>query len=122
MSDHLDIIAADGWEGAVHRLTDVFSSPEAPQWDILDLRNLPEASLTYQILPGIAESFGLQVRVNQEDTARSSACRCAMTSICRSRTTRNSAMRSAASSGGPSASGGRLYIVDERHVLEAGDR
>lgn len=70
VSDYLDIIAADGWEESVyHSLLAWLSGPEAPQWDILDLCNLPEASLTYHTLPGIAEAFGLQVRVAQEDTA-----------------------------------------------------
>ena len=70
VSDYLDIIAADGREPAVYRsLLTWLSSPAAPQWDILDLCNLPEASLTYQILPAIAHEFGLHAQVAQEDTA-----------------------------------------------------
>jgi len=70
VSDYLDIIAADGWEPAVYRsLLTWLLSPAAPHWDILDLCNLPEASLTYHILPAIAHEFDLRAQVAQEDTA-----------------------------------------------------
>ena len=70
MSDYLDVIAAQGWEPAVYQsLLTWLTGQDAPAWDILDLCNLPEASLTYQLLPEMVAQFGLHARVAQEDTA-----------------------------------------------------
>jgi len=44
-------------------------SNDAPTWDILDLCNLPEESLTYQTLPVLFEAANLDVTVTQEDVA-----------------------------------------------------
>lgn len=70
VSDYLDLIAARGWETQVH---DAFlawlRSPDAPEWDIADLCNLPEASLTYREMPELAAQYGIHASVMQEDTA-----------------------------------------------------
>ncbi|GIV68681.1 MAG: hypothetical protein KatS3mg048_1543 [Caldilinea sp.] len=70
VSDYLDLIVARGWEKQVYAaFLQWLCSPEAPAWDIVDLCNLPEASLTYQELPEIARRAGVDVKVMQEDTA-----------------------------------------------------
>lgn len=70
VSDYLDVIAARDWEMPVYReLLRWLQSADAPQWDILDLCNLPEESLTYSRLPQLCTSFQWQVRVQQEDVA-----------------------------------------------------
>jgi CelD/BcsL family acetyltransferase involved in cellulose biosynthesis len=70
VSDYLDIIAARGWEPAVYRaLRDWLSSGDAPAWEILDLCNLPQDSLTYRELPPIFNGPAFDVQVSQEDTA-----------------------------------------------------
>ncbi|MEZ4870452.1 MAG: GNAT family N-acetyltransferase [Caldilineaceae bacterium] len=70
VSDYLDIIAAKGWEAAVYtELLAWLQSAEAPAWDVLDLCNLPEVSLTYQQLPEIFAATDYTVETLQEDTA-----------------------------------------------------
>ena len=70
VSDYLDIIAIKGCEQQVYEnLLEWLQSPQAPGWDILDLCNLPEDSLTYQALPPLFEQTGLTVDVFQEDVA-----------------------------------------------------
>ncbi|MBV7329358.1 GNAT family N-acetyltransferase [Chloroflexi bacterium TSY] len=70
VSDYLDLIVARGWEEDVYcSLLDWLQSDHAPQWDILDLCNLPEESQTYQRLPTIYKQAGLQVEIRQEDVA-----------------------------------------------------
>jgi CelD/BcsL family acetyltransferase involved in cellulose biosynthesis len=68
VSDYLDVIAAEGRERDVYAvLTDWLSSDQAPDWDVLDLCNLPEASPTHQLLPELAASRGFSATVVQED-------------------------------------------------------
>lgn len=70
VSDYLDAIIARGWEETVFRnLLAWLESPAAPQWDVLDLCNLPEDCLTYQIVPQLYRQAGLRVEVTQDDTA-----------------------------------------------------
>lgn len=70
VSDYLDLIIEPGWEAAVYAsLLDWLHDPAAPAWDILDLCNLPEESLTYHALPELAAQHGWEVGVFQEDTA-----------------------------------------------------
>lgn len=70
VSDYLDLIMEAGREHDVYTaLLAWLHSGEAPAWDILDLCNLPQASLTYQALPALAAEFSLQSAVVQEDTA-----------------------------------------------------
>jgi CelD/BcsL family acetyltransferase involved in cellulose biosynthesis len=70
VSDYLDAIVARGWEEAVYQtLLAWLQSPTAPAWDVLDLCNLPEASVTYQVVPALYRQAGLRVDVTQDDTA-----------------------------------------------------
>lgn len=74
VSDYLDLIIAQGWEDAVlQSFRNWLYSNEAPNWQRLDLCNLPEDSLTYQRIPEIlAEdtvSNAMAVNVSQEDVA-----------------------------------------------------
>ena len=80
VSDYLDLLIARGWEDAVYRsLWDWLNGATAPAWDVVDLCNLPEQSLTYRRfaeicqagIPGEREatSTTFQVSVKQEDVA-----------------------------------------------------
>jgi len=70
VSDYLDFIVARGWEEPVYRgLLNWLHSADAPHWDVLDLCNLPEDSLTYTRFATLAEQSGLRVTVQQEDVA-----------------------------------------------------
>lgn len=70
VSDYLDLIMAQGWEAAVYaELLAWLHSAEAPAWDVVDLCNLPEVSLTYTLLPPLVEASGHTVVVKQEDVA-----------------------------------------------------
>ena len=70
VSDYLDLIIQPGWEHAVFAsFLAWLHSPAAPAWDILDLCNLPEDSLTHQAVPALAAQFGWATQVFQEDTA-----------------------------------------------------
>lgn len=70
VSDYLDLIVEPGWEEAVYRsLLDWLDGPTAPAWDILDLCNLPEESLTHRLLPAMTAQLGWEAQVFQEDTA-----------------------------------------------------
>lgn len=70
VSDYLDLIIMRGWEEPVYQaLLGWLCSAEAPPWDVLDLCNLPEASLTYQTFAACCEGRGLQAQVSQEDVA-----------------------------------------------------
>jgi CelD/BcsL family acetyltransferase involved in cellulose biosynthesis len=70
VSDYLDAIIARDWEEPVYgSLLEWLQSDAAPAWEVLDLCNLPEASLTYQTLPLLYERAGWRVEVLQEDTA-----------------------------------------------------
>lgn len=68
VSDYLDVIAAVGCESVVlESLLQWLAGPQAPEWDILDLCNLPEASQTHRLLPALAASRGLTATTEQED-------------------------------------------------------
>lgn len=70
VSDYLDLIMAQGWEADVYaEFLTWLHSAEAPAWDVVDLCNLPEVSLTYTVLPPLAEAAGHTVVVKQEDVA-----------------------------------------------------
>ena len=70
VSDYLDLIMAQGWEADVYaEFLTWLHSAEAPAWDVVDLCNLPEVSLTYTVLPPLAEAVGHTVVVKQEDVA-----------------------------------------------------
>ncbi len=58
-TDYLDLItAAEDAKTAWTAVLDCLCSPEFPAWHALDLCNIPEASLTRQILPEVAEKRG----------------------------------------------------------------
>lgn len=70
VSDYLDLIIAKGWE------TEVFgafyawlNSDTAPVWEVLDLCNLPQDSLTYQEFHHIVDPNACKVEITQEDVA-----------------------------------------------------
>jgi len=70
VSDYLDLIIARGWEKPVYAaFLTWLRSAEAPSWDIVDLCNLPEESLTYRELSAMAAQAGIRADVLQEDTA-----------------------------------------------------
>jgi CelD/BcsL family acetyltransferase involved in cellulose biosynthesis len=70
VSDYLDLIIAQDWETAVYaEFLAWLHSTDAPAWDVVDLCNLPEVSLTYQTLPPLVEVAGHAVQVLQEDVA-----------------------------------------------------
>jgi CelD/BcsL family acetyltransferase involved in cellulose biosynthesis len=70
VSDYLDLIVAKGWEKTVY--TAFYSwlcSGNAPKWDVLDLCNLPQDSLTYHDFPTVVDGSTFKVEVSQEDVA-----------------------------------------------------
>ncbi len=70
VSDYLDLIVAKGWEAPVYgAFWRWLHSEEAPAWDILDLCNLPESSLTYTEFAAVARAGGCAVEVFREDVA-----------------------------------------------------
>ncbi len=70
VSDYLDMVIATGWEEAVYdTVVTWLQSTSAPQWDKIDFCNLPEASLTWQVLPAKLQAAGWSVEVFKEDTA-----------------------------------------------------
>jgi len=70
VSDYLDLIVARDWEAAVYAAFLAWlHSADAPAWDIVDLCNLPEVSLTYTTCAALAETAGHTVQVLQEDVA-----------------------------------------------------
>ena len=70
VSDYLDLIIMRDWEEPVYQdLLSWLCSADAPGWDVLDLCNLPEASLTYQTFTACCAGRGLQAQVSQEDVA-----------------------------------------------------
>ena len=70
VSDYLDLMMAQGWEADVYtEFLTWLHSAEAPAWDVVDLCNLPEVSLTYTVLPPLVEAAGHTVVVKQEDVA-----------------------------------------------------
>ncbi len=70
VSDYLDVIVETGWESAVFQsFMDWLYSDEAPDWDVVDLCNLPQDSRTYVELPPIAKAADASVTVLREDVA-----------------------------------------------------
>lgn len=70
VSDYLDLIIERGQEELVYEsLCHWLHSEDAPEWDVLDLCNLPESSLSWQALPNVVRTAGYRVEVSQEDVA-----------------------------------------------------
>jgi CelD/BcsL family acetyltransferase involved in cellulose biosynthesis len=65
VSDYLDIIVAPGSEESVfNALLDAMSAPDVPEWDAIDLCNIPEASHTRQVLGGLAQARGWRIETS----------------------------------------------------------
>lgn len=70
VSDYLDMIIARSWEDAVYDgFLSWLQSDEAPAWDVVDLCNLPEDSLTYRRFAAQSDANGYRTTVSQEDVA-----------------------------------------------------
>ena len=70
VSDYLDMIAAKDWEDAVYTAFYAWlCSDDAPAWDVLDLCNLPQDSLTYRRFPSVCDTTRHTIHVSKEDTA-----------------------------------------------------
>jgi CelD/BcsL family acetyltransferase involved in cellulose biosynthesis len=70
VSDYLDLIIAKGWEKAVyHSLFEWLCGGNSPAWDVLDLCNLPQDSLTYQEFHAVVDPALYHVEIKQEDVA-----------------------------------------------------
>jgi CelD/BcsL family acetyltransferase involved in cellulose biosynthesis len=68
VSDYLDLIVVPGCEQAVfHALLDGLSAPNVPEWDAIDLCNLPEASPTRQMLAAAAQARGWRVDTSVQE-------------------------------------------------------
>jgi CelD/BcsL family acetyltransferase involved in cellulose biosynthesis len=68
VSDYLDLIITRGHEAAVYdSFLTWLAGPGAPAWDVLDLCNLPETSLTYRQLVEMARARGYQAEATVED-------------------------------------------------------
>jgi CelD/BcsL family acetyltransferase involved in cellulose biosynthesis len=68
VSDYLDLIAASGQEERFcSALLDWLESDEAPTWDLADLCNIPDGSLTHSLLAEMASARGYQVQTDLED-------------------------------------------------------
>jgi CelD/BcsL family acetyltransferase involved in cellulose biosynthesis len=69
VSDYLDMIVAKGWEQAVYAAFYQWLCSDAPAWDVLDLCNLPQDSLTYREFHNVVEQSTYKVEISQEDVA-----------------------------------------------------
>ena len=68
VSDYLDVIVAAGREEQVYSaLLDWLAGPDAPAWHVTKLCNLPQLSLTHQLLPELATQRGLDATTRVED-------------------------------------------------------
>jgi CelD/BcsL family acetyltransferase involved in cellulose biosynthesis len=67
VSDYLDLIIERGQEDSVYQALLDYLQNEAPAWEVLDLCNLPQESLTYLRLRELAMARGYQTRVETED-------------------------------------------------------
>ena len=68
VSDYLDVIVAAGSEDQVYAaLLDWLQGPDAPAWDVAQFCNIPQQSLTHQVLPELAAQRGLEGITRVED-------------------------------------------------------
>jgi CelD/BcsL family acetyltransferase involved in cellulose biosynthesis len=67
VSDYLDLIIEDGQEAAVYEALLGYLEAHAPDWDLVDMCNIPQASSTYERLKALAETKGYQTLVEIED-------------------------------------------------------
>ncbi|MGD2206734.1 MAG: GNAT family N-acetyltransferase [Anaerolineae bacterium] len=67
VSDYLDLIVEQGQEDDVYSALLDYLENEAPAWDLVDLCNIPQDSLTFVRLRELAETRGYQTLVEVED-------------------------------------------------------
>jgi CelD/BcsL family acetyltransferase involved in cellulose biosynthesis len=67
VSDYLDVISEAGQEDGVYQALLDYLEDEAVEFDLIDLCNIPQASLTFTRLREKAESRGYQTLVEVED-------------------------------------------------------
>jgi CelD/BcsL family acetyltransferase involved in cellulose biosynthesis len=67
VSDYLDLIIEEGQEDAVYRALLDYLGREAQDWDLIDICNIPQDSLTHTRLREMAEASGYQTLVEVED-------------------------------------------------------
>jgi CelD/BcsL family acetyltransferase involved in cellulose biosynthesis len=68
VTDYVDLIAAPGRERDVlGAILGFLCSTDAPDWGSLHVRNVPQSSLTLQILPELASQNGLRATIEVED-------------------------------------------------------
>jgi CelD/BcsL family acetyltransferase involved in cellulose biosynthesis len=68
VSDYLDLIVEADEEDAVYAaFLDWLASPEAPDWDLVDLCNQPQTSLAHTRLPELAAARGWDAQTVEED-------------------------------------------------------
>jgi CelD/BcsL family acetyltransferase involved in cellulose biosynthesis len=67
-TDYLDLIVREGKaEAAWTAVFDCICSPDFPQWDALDLWNIPEASPSRAVLPTLAQERGFSFAESQAE-------------------------------------------------------
>jgi len=70
VSDYLDLIVEVGQEEAVYTaFLDYLEGDSAPAWDAIDLCNIPQDSVTYELLRHMADQRGYATVVEVEDVA-----------------------------------------------------
>jgi CelD/BcsL family acetyltransferase involved in cellulose biosynthesis len=67
VSDYLDLIIEVGQEDAVYRALLDYLEKDAPAWDLVDLCNIPQNSLTFVRLSELAKARGYQTLIEIED-------------------------------------------------------
>lgn len=67
VSDYLDLIIERGQEEMVYTALLDYLDSEAPAWDLVDLCNIPQDSLTFVRLRELAEARGYQTLIEVED-------------------------------------------------------
>jgi CelD/BcsL family acetyltransferase involved in cellulose biosynthesis len=67
VSDYLDLIIERGQEDAVYGALLDYLEGDAPAWDLVDLCNIPQDSVTYVRLRELADARGYQTLVEIED-------------------------------------------------------
>ncbi|MFC2015773.1 GNAT family N-acetyltransferase [Chloroflexota bacterium] len=67
VSDYLDLIIERGQEEAVYGALLDYLENSAPEWDLVDICNIPQDSPTYSRLRELAEARGFQTLVEVED-------------------------------------------------------
>jgi CelD/BcsL family acetyltransferase involved in cellulose biosynthesis len=68
VSDYLDIIVAPGCEPPVFTaLLDAVPAPDVPEWDAIDLCNIPEASCTLEVFSSLAQARGWRVEKSVQE-------------------------------------------------------